>query len=153
MHQSSPVQRLWYGLDHQSFYLRLDFQTGVKFGEDLPPELNLFWFYENKQMINSRMPLVELPDEAPLNYRFHHHLAVNLLTQTVWFQEAGEYDKWHSRATRAQVGIDTCLELSIPWADLQVDPDSALRIVAVLSDGGRYRQYLPENALIPITSP
>jgi alpha-amylase/alpha-mannosidase (GH57 family) len=153
MHQSSPVQRLWYGLDHQSFYLRLDFQTGVKFGEDLPPELNLFWFYEHKQMINSRMPLVELPDEAPLNYRFHHHLGVNLLTQTVWFQEAGEYDKWHSRATRAQVGIDTCLEISIPWADLQVDPDSALRIVAVLSDGGRYRQYLPENALIPITSP
>ncbi len=153
MHQSSEIQRLWYGLDHINFYLRLDFRAGVRPGIDCPPELNLFWFYADRAMRNSPIPLVDLPDEAPLNYQFHHHLGVNLLTQTVWLQEAADNFRWSSRATRAQIGLDKCLEISIPWADLQVHPDYALRMVAVLSDGGRYRQYLPENALIPISVP
>lgn len=29
MHRSSAVQRLFYGLDHLNFYLRLDFKTGL----------------------------------------------------------------------------------------------------------------------------
>jgi len=153
MHQSSAVQRLWYGYDHQNLYLRLDFQSGIKPGVDCPPELNLLWYYENHSTFNSPLPLVDLPDEAPLNYHFRHHLGINLLTKTVWFQEAGEHWRWHSRASRSSVALDTCLEVSIPWADLQMEPDSQLRIVAVLSDGGRYRQYFPENALIPVTIP
>jgi hypothetical protein len=104
-------------------------------------------------MANSPVPLVELPDEAPLNYLFHHHLGINLLTQTIWFQQAGEYSRWHSRASRAQVGLESCLELAVPWADLQVDPDWSLRLTLVLSDGGRYRDYMPEHALIPIWVP
>jgi alpha-amylase/alpha-mannosidase (GH57 family) len=153
MHQSSAIQRLWYGVDHLNFYIRLDFKAGTRPGIDCPPELNLLWFYADKPMRNSPIPLVDLPDEAPLNYQFHHHLGVNLLTQTIWFQEAGDDWRWHSRASRAQVGLDTCLEISVPWADLQVEPDYALRIALVLSDGGRYRQYLPENALLPIGVP
>lgn len=153
MHQSSAVQRLWYGYDHQNLYLRLDFQAGIKPGIDCPPELNLLWYYENHPTFNSPLPLVDLPDEAPLNYHFRHHLGINLLTKTVWFQEAGEHWRWNSRASRSSVALDTCLEVSIPWADLQMEPDSQLRIVAVLSDGGRYRQYFPENALIPVTIP
>ncbi len=153
MHQSSAVQRLWYGYDHQNLYLRLDFQAGIKPGIDCPPELNLLWYYENHSTFNSPLPLVDLPDEAPLNYHFRHHLGINLLTKTVWFQEAGEHWKWHSRASRSSVALDNCLEVSIPWADLQMEPDSQLRVVAVMSDGGRYRQYFPENALIPVTIP
>jgi len=153
MHRSSVVQRLLYGVDHLNFYLRLDFQTGAKPGTDIPPELNLLWFYPNRTMHNSPIPLVELPDEAPLNYQFHHHLGINLLTQTIWFQEAAECLRWHSRASRAQVGLDSCLELSVPWADLQIEPDSSLRLLMVLSDGGRFRSYLPENALVPIGMP
>jgi hypothetical protein len=104
-------------------------------------------------MHNSPIPLVDLPDEAPLIYHYHHHLGVNLLTQTVWFQEAGEHFRWHSRASRAQVGIDRCVEISIPWADLQVEPDYALRMVLVMSEGGRYRQYLPEDSMVAIAVP
>jgi alpha-amylase/alpha-mannosidase (GH57 family) len=153
MHQSSNIQRLWYGYDHRNFYLRLDFKTGTKLGTDIPPELNLFWFYDNKPMFNSPIALVEMPDEAPLNYFYHHHLGINLLTQTVWLQEAIEYCRWESRATRAQVGLDRCLEISLPWADLQMEPDSALRLVLAFSDGGRYRQFLPEEGLIGVTIP
>lgn len=153
MHRSTAVQRLWYGLDHLNFYLRMDFKSGVKLGDDLPPELNLLWFYPDRTMHNSPIPLVDLPDEAPLNYLFHHHLGVNLLTQTVWFQEASESLRWQSRASRAQVGVDRCLELAVPWADLQIQPDWSLQLVAVLSDGGRYRSYVPENSLLTLNCP
>lgn len=153
MHQSSTIQRIWYGVNHLNFFVRLDFQSGKKPGIDCPPELNLFWFYPDRMMYNSPIPLVELSDEPPLNFRFRHHLCVNLLTQTVWFQEAGEHSRWHSRASRAEVGLDTCLELAVPWADLNVEPDWAMRLVMVMSDGGRYRSYMPEHALIPIGVP
>ncbi|PSB25924.1 glycoside hydrolase [Stenomitos frigidus] len=153
MHRSSAIQRLWYGVDHLNFYLRLDFKAGAKPGTDFPPELNLLWFYPNQTMHNSPVPLVELPDEAPLNYLFHHHLGVNLFTKTLWFQEAEADCRWQSRMTRAQIGLDTCVELAVPWADLQIQPDWSLQLALVLSDGGRYRSYLPENALVPIGVP
>ncbi len=153
MHQSSPIQRLWYGLDHLNLYLRLDLKAGAKIGVDIPPELNLFWFYVNKPMHNSPLPLVEAPDEAPLNYLFHHHLGINLLTQTKWFQEAGEHLRWHPRLTRAQVGLDRCLELSIPWADLQMEPDTTLQMSIILSDGGRFKETLMKEQMIALTIP
>lgn len=153
MHRSSAIQRLWYGVDHLNFYLRLDFKVGSQPGSDFPPELNLLWFYPNQTMHNSPIPLAELPGEAPLNYLFHHHLGINLLTQTLWFQEAEADLGWQSRMTRAQLGFDTCLELAIPWADLQIQPDWSLQLVLVLSDSGRYESYLPENALVPIGVP
>jgi alpha-amylase/alpha-mannosidase (GH57 family) len=153
MHKSSAIQRLWYGVDHLNFYLRLDFKSGVRPGVDCPPELNLLWFYPDKTMHNSPAPLENLPDEPPVNYMFHHQLAVNLLTRTIQFQEAGESYQWHPRFSRAQVGLDKCLELAIPWADLQVGPDYPLRLILVLADRGSYHSYLPENALIPIDVP
>ncbi|MBD1821619.1 glycoside hydrolase [Cyanobacteria bacterium FACHB-DQ100] len=153
MHQSSSIQRLWYGVDHLNFYLRLDLQTGVQIGKDIPPELNLFWYYANQPMHNSPIPLVDVPNQAPLNYHFHHHLGVNLLTQTIWLQEAGEHFRWQSKASRAQLGVDRCVEIAIPWADLQVQPDYSLQLIAVFSEGGRYRQVLPEDEVIAIVVP
>jgi len=153
MHRSSAVQRLWYGVDHLNFYLRLDFQSGIRPGIDCPSELNLLWFYPDRTMHNSPVPLAELPDEAPLNYLFHHQLGINLLTQSIQFQEAGEHHQWHPRFSRAQVGLDKCLEVAVPWADLQIQPDYPLRLILVLADQGRFRTYLPENALIPIEVP
>ncbi len=153
MHNSSAIQRLWYGVDHLNFYLRLDFQTGVQPGRDFPPHLNLLWFYPERTMHNSPMPLENLPDAPPMNYMFHHQLEINLLTQSVQFQEAGEHLEWHPRFSRAQVAIDRCLEVAVPWADLQMPPDCPLQLILVLSDEGDFKSYLPENALIPIEVP
>ncbi|MBD1939516.1 glycoside hydrolase [Microcoleus sp. FACHB-68] len=153
MHRSSAVQRLWYGVDHLNFYLRLDFKSGTQPGKDCPSELNLLWYYPDRTMHNSRAPLASLPDEAPVNYSFHHHLGINLVTQTSWFQEAGEHHQWHPRAGRAQVALDKCLEIAIPWADLPMNPDWSLRLVLMLSDAGQFRDYVPENSLIPIEMP
>ena len=153
MHRSSAIQRLWYGVDHLNFYLRLDLQTGVKPGQDFPTQLNLLWFYPNRTIHNSPIPLDDLPDESPVNYLFHHHLEINLLTQSIHFQEAGENHQWHPRISRAQVALDKCLEVAVPWADLQIPPDSPLRLILVMADSGRFSSYLPENALIPINVP
>ncbi|MBL1201550.1 MAG: glycoside hydrolase [Nostoc sp. GBBB01] len=153
MHNSSVVQRLWYGVDHLNFYLRVDFKNGVVPGQNLPTELNLLWYYPDKTMVNSPVPLADVPDTAPVNYLFHHLLEINLLTQSIYFREAGDNYQWHPRTSRAQAALNTCLELAVPWADLQVPPDYPLRLILVLADEGRFCNYFPENALIPIEVP
>ncbi|HEY9645812.1 MAG TPA: glycoside hydrolase [Chroococcidiopsis sp.] len=154
MHQSSVIQRLWYGVDHLNFYLRLDFKVGTQPGVNFPPELHILWFYPNRPMHNSPMPLAEAPDEAPLNYLFHHHLGIDLTTKAIWFQEAGDFHQWFSHPTRAQVGLNSCLEIAIPWADLQsVGPDWSLQVVVVSAENGRFVSHVPENAMIPLSVP
>jgi alpha-amylase/alpha-mannosidase (GH57 family) len=153
MHRSSDLQRLWYGVDHLNFYLRLDFRSGVQLGKDIPGELHLLWFYPDRIMHNSPAPLAELPEEEPLNYLFHHHLGINLLTGSSWFGEAVEHYQWYPRVSRAQVAINQCLEVAVPWADLQVGPDYPLRLVLILADNGIYRSYAPENTLVPLQVP
>jgi len=153
MHRSSTVQRLWYGVDHLNFYLRLDFQTGVQPGKDIPPELHLLWFYPNRTMHNSPAPLAELPDEAPLNYLFHHQLGINLLSQSCWLQEAQEHYQWHPRASSAKVALNRCLEVAVPWEDLHIEPDYQLQLVMILADNQIFRSYLPENKLVSLQAP
>jgi alpha-amylase/alpha-mannosidase (GH57 family) len=154
MHRSSVVQRLWYGVDHLNFYLRIDFKAGAKPGIDFPPELHFLWFYPNRLLYNSPAPLIALPNEPPLNYLFHHHLGMNLLSHTHWFQEAGESYQWQSRDSHAQVAFSSCLEVAVPWADLQtIEPDWSLRLVGILADEGRYSSYLPEDTLISVDVP
>ncbi|HEY9643423.1 MAG TPA: glycoside hydrolase [Coleofasciculaceae cyanobacterium] len=154
MHRNSLVQRILYGVDHLSFYLRLDFKAGAQPGVNFPAELHLLWFYPNHAMPISPAPVAKLPDTPPLNYAFHHHLGINLLTQSVWFQEAGDRAQWHSHLSRAKVAFNTCLEVAIPWADLQIlEPDWDLRLVVILADEGRYVSYLPEDQLVPVQVP
>ncbi|NJN59987.1 MAG: glycoside hydrolase [Leptolyngbyaceae cyanobacterium SL_5_9] len=154
MHRSSLVQRLWYGVDHLNFYLRLDFKAGTRPGVDIPSELHLLWFYPDRTMHNSPPPLAKLPDEPPANYLFHHHLGVNLITQSTWFQEAGEHYQWHSHPSRAKAAVGSCLEVAVPWADLHtVEPDWSLQLVLILAEDGCYRNYLPENTLVPLQVP
>jgi alpha-amylase/alpha-mannosidase (GH57 family) len=154
MHQSSAVQRLWYGVDHLNLYVRLDFKTGAKPGISLPSELHLLWFYPDRPVAISPIPLEKLPDTAPLNYSYHHHLGINLMTQSAWLQEATDGNEWHSRMTRAKVAFDACLEVAIPWADLStVEPDWPLRLLLVLANDGSYRDHVPNDTLIPVDVP
>ncbi|MEM1392194.1 MAG: glycoside hydrolase [Cyanobacteria bacterium P01_H01_bin.150] len=150
MHVSSPIQRLWYGLDQCNFYLRMDFQAGIQPTKDLASELNLLWFYPNKIMHNSCSPIAETPDIAPVNYLFHHHLQINFSTRSIKFQQAGEHFQWYSRETHARAALNNSLEIAVPWLDLQQPPESPIRLVLVLSDEGHFRNYLPENSLIAI---
>ncbi|MGB8699596.1 MAG: glycoside hydrolase, partial [Thermosynechococcaceae cyanobacterium] len=98
MHRSSPIQRLWYGLDHLNFYFRFDFQGGKQPGADCPPEIHLFWYYPSQTMYNSPIPLGEVPNTAPVNYSFHHHLGVYWPNGTVWLEEAADFHQWQGRS-------------------------------------------------------
>ncbi|MBD3880929.1 glycoside hydrolase [Phormidium tenue FACHB-886] len=154
MHRSSTVQRLWYGVNPLSFFLRLDFQMGTALGTDLPSEMHLLWFYPDRHVPISPAPLAELPDQPPLNYLFHQHLGIHLQSQSTWLQSAGEHYQWHSRQSRVQIAFNTCLEIAVPWADLQfVQPDWSLQLVVMFSDEGRYVSYLPEDSLILVDVP
>lgn len=153
MHRSSAVQRLFYGFDHLNFYLRLDFKAGVEPGKDLPGELHLLWYFPNCINHNSPAPLANLPDEAPLNYHFHHHLGINLVTDSVWLQEAQEHYQWHIRASRAEAAFVQCLEVAVPWADLHLEPDCPLEILAVFANHGEFHSYVPENKFIRLQAP
>jgi alpha-amylase/alpha-mannosidase (GH57 family) len=153
MHRSSEVQRLFYGWDHLNFYLRFDFKAGVKPGRDLPPQLHLLWYYPGISMCVSPIPLSSVPDLAPLNYLYHHHLGVNLQTGSVWLEEAQEGFSWHPRATRADIAFKQCLEIAVPWADLHIEPDDSLHMIAVLADRDEFHSYLPENGLIVLQAP
>ncbi|MBF2020684.1 MAG: glycoside hydrolase [Hydrococcus sp. C42_A2020_068] len=153
MHRSSEVQRLFYGWDHLNFYLRFDFKAGVKPGRDLPPQLHLLWYYPGIPMCVSPIPLSSVPDLAPLNYLYRHHLGINLQTGSVWLEEAQEGFSWHPRATRADLAFKQCLEIAVPWADLHIEPDDSLHLIAVLADRDEFHSYLPENGLIVLQAP
>jgi alpha-amylase/alpha-mannosidase (GH57 family) len=153
MHRSSVIQRLYYGWDHLNFYLRFDLMAGAKPGQDLPAELHLLWYYPGLPMPVNSIPLAKIPDRAPLNYLYRHHLGIHLSTRSLWLEEVRNDFIWHPKATRADVAIDRCIELAVPWADLQIEPDASLHLIAVLGDRGEFRSYLPENGLVNIQVP
>jgi alpha-amylase/alpha-mannosidase (GH57 family) len=153
MHRSSLVQRLFYGLDHLNFYFRFDFKAGSQLGQDIPNELHLLWFYPGINANTSPAPIAGLPDEEPLNYHFRHHLGVNLLSDSIWLQEAGENYFWHPKSSRAYMAFDECVEIAVPWADLHIEPDYPLRLIAILANHGEFHSYIPEKSLVALQSP
>ncbi len=153
MHRATLVQRLFYGVNHFNLYLRLDFQPGFEVGKDLPNELHLFWYYPEIKGAVTSIPLEGLPNEAPLNHQYHHHLGINLLTNSTWLEEVGEDHKWHPRLNRVQIALNKCLEVALPWADLHIYPDSSLQLVAILADHGTFKSVLPEKGLITFKMP
>jgi alpha-amylase/alpha-mannosidase (GH57 family) len=153
MHQASAIQRLWYGADRHQFYLRFDLLTGAKPGVDCPPELHLFWFYPDQPGYNSPMPLSSVPSHSPLNYLYRHHLKIHLIHPLIRFQEALEFSRWQPQATQAQAVIADCIEIGVPWQDLQVYRGWSLSLIAVLARNGQFQNYLPEDRLVTIQIP
>lgn len=154
MHRSSPVQRLWYGVDHLNFYLRFDLQAGQTLGTGDCQELHFLWFYPHQTMHNSPIPLVDLPNQAPLNYLFHHHVCLNLAHGKTIFQEAMPHFQWQPQAHSITHALDTCLEVAVPWQNLpNIHPDWQLQLVVLLANQGCYLEYFPEHHLIPLTVP
>ena len=153
MHRSSKVQKLFYGLDRQNFYLRLDFKAGLQPGKDLPEELHLLWYYPHIAHYNSSAPIAYLPDEIPLNYYFHHHLGINLITESVWLQAAQANGMWQTHPCNAEAVFTRCLEISVPWSNLEIEPNYSLEMIAVFADRGEYHSHIPKDRLICLQAP
>jgi alpha-amylase/alpha-mannosidase (GH57 family) len=153
MHRNTNIQRLYYGWDHLNFYLRFDFRSGLKVGQDLPPELHLLWYYQGVHHPHCPAPLADLPDQPPLNFHFHHHLGINLLTEIAWLEEAQAHYSWHPRPSRAKVCFNQCLEVAVPWGDLHIYPDYRLHLIGVLAEQGQFKEFVPDNELIILQMP
>lgn len=154
MHQATLVHSLWYGLDHLGFYLRLDLSSQALLPDYLHHwQLHLFWFYPEQTQTISPAPIADLPDVAPLNYLFHHHLNINLgLGKTTLYQAIPHY-QWQKLPHTAQFALDESMELAIPWSDLGIYPNTATALVIMLSHDGTFQTSLPECTIIPIDIP
>ncbi len=76
-----------------------------------------------------------------------------MFTQTCWLEEAEEDFQWHSRYCNAQLAIDNCIEVAVPWSDLHLDPDYELHLLTMLADDGQFKEHFPENQLIRLQTP
>lgn len=152
MHRNSVIPRMFYGWDHLNFYFRFDLQPDLKL-ENLPSELHLFWFYPGVNGHNSPIPLIGLPEQAPINYSYRYHLGINLKARTYWLQEAGGNYSWYSRNCRAEIALQKCIEIAVPWGDLHIEPDLELQLIAVLAENGQFKESLSEKSLIRLQAP
>jgi alpha-amylase/alpha-mannosidase (GH57 family) len=154
MHQSSIVRRLWYGLDHFNFYLRLDLSEALlKLPLAQMPTLHLLWFYPEKTHYNSPILLQGLPQISPLDYLFHHHLEIDLAQGSMILQEAIAAQDWQNLATNATMALDQCLEVALPWYDIRIEPQSLAKLVVLLSRDRIFQMSLPEYTIIPVDVP
>ncbi len=158
MHRNSVVRRLWYGFDHFSLYLRLDFNSVVQ----RPKQLQVLWFYPNCVTVNSSIPLQGLPAEAPLNYLYRHLLKLSLpppgsgqhpATVEAQLLQAGEYHTWHPINHQVKAVVDACLEVAIPWSNLGAQPGQELQFVIVAADGETFQEGIPPKATIALRRP
>jgi hypothetical protein len=116
--------------------------------------LHLLWYYKDEPMVNSQIPLEQVPDQAPLNYLFHHHAQFHLGQGRISLQEAWADHHWHEHEQhQVQMGLETCLEVAVPWRDLTVCPDWSMQLLVVVSQAGQFVDSYPEERLIPFTVP
>ncbi len=80
-------------------------------------------------------------------------MGINLITDSVWLQEAHNYGQWHIRICRAEAAFNQCLEISVPWADLHIEPDYYLEILAIFADHGEFHSFIPEDKFIRLQRP
>ncbi|MBR8831506.1 MAG: hypothetical protein N5P05_003147 [Chroococcopsis gigantea SAG 12.99] len=153
MHQSTIVQRLFYGWDHVGFYLRFDFKAGAQPKKDLPSHLHLLWYFDNIHRLQSPIPLKGVPQRPPLDYGYHYHLGVDLSSEAICFQRAGEYHHWDTETSGAKASFNECLELIIPWHDMHIEPDYNLHLVAILAEDGQFKEFVPQDQLVLMKRP
>ncbi len=160
MHRTSPIRRLWYGFDHFHLYLRLDFSSAVQ----RPQQIQIYWFYPNRISVNSLIPLEGLPNEAPLSYHYRHALHLDLngnrtpldqepLPLDLRLLEADANHTWRELSNQVQAALDMCLEISIPWSDLSVQPGHDTQFVLITTESNTFREAIPPKATIAVRVP
>lgn len=144
------LKKLWYGYNHFYFYLRLDF---VSTELAKLPHVHLCFFYPGRIHFISPIPLHHVPDVAPANYLFHHHLAIvpQATQATLW--QAVPFHQWQRRETGAIVKLQNCLEIGVPWADLIPETGVSLRCVIFFSQDVTFQTCLDQKGIISVEVP
>lgn len=147
MHRASSVQRLWYGADQRYFYLRLDF------GAERPAVVQIYWFYPHLIHYNSNIDLRDRPGEGPVSYQFRHKFEIDLLHRHCQLFAAGEFNKWYPVPTSTRFALQECLEVAVPWDDLEITSGVHPQFVVVLARDGRFEAVIPETTTLEVQVP
>ncbi len=149
MHRASVIRRLWYGFDHFHLYLRLDFSTS----QQRPSHVRVAWYYPDQTTLNSPLDVENLPSEAPLSYHYRHQLVVDLDQLQSTFLEAAEYLGWQAVPNKVQFAVDRCLEMAIPWQDLQIQPGQDTDFVVLTCKADQFVEAVPPQQVLAVKVP
>ncbi len=147
---SSTLKKLWYGINHFYFYLRLDFVSTSL--EELP-QVHLCYFYPGRMHFISPIPLHHVPDVSPANYLYHHHLTIVPQSQEVSLWQAIPLHQWQKIATTTKVKLKNSLEVAVPWQDLVPETGLSVRCVIFFSQDGTFQACLNHQGIISIEVP
>jgi alpha-amylase/alpha-mannosidase (GH57 family) len=147
MHQATTIQRIWYGTDYVNLYLRVDPGAGM------PQVLQLYLYYPNQINHTSPIQLPDAPDEPPLNYRFRHMLELHLAQGETIFKEAQEFGGWVERPTQTRFAVGQCVEVAIPWLELQMTSGQRAQWSLVLVRNGSYEAHFPLDGTVEVQIP
>jgi alpha-amylase/alpha-mannosidase (GH57 family) len=145
------VRKLWYGCDHFHLYLRMDFNLA----EERPPHIRVYWSYPQTASIHPfTPPLSGTPDQPLLNYPFRHALQVFLWPNLqVKLLEAKDAHHWQEIPQQVHSALDTCLELSIPWTNLAIQPGRDIQFVVVVINQEEIKEVIPASNLLMMKVP
>lgn len=121
MFENVPISRIYYGMNTHQFFVRLDWR-------EQPEQVDFYFYYPQKTNRTSPIPDRHLAEESPYNYRFTHWLS---MYHGLSLRQAREYDQWFSKNIDANYSIGTCLELILPWSDLNLLPGERVCWVAL----------------------
>ncbi|MEB3161210.1 MAG: hypothetical protein VKL20_07100 [Synechocystis sp.] len=141
------VKNLYYGHNPHSLYFRLDFRCPLD-GVD-PDELHLWWYYPGVSHANAPAAIATLPDQAPLNYYFHHHCLVNLSSQQSWHEVAINAATWQRSPQRPKViQQDDILVVTLPVELLAQPRNPTLHLLVLLADQGEFHSLISGDRLL-----
>ncbi|MBE9203166.1 hypothetical protein IQ218_06515 [Synechocystis salina LEGE 06099] len=144
------VQQIYYGHDRQRLILRLDFQRLLP--ELHPDELHLAWYYPYLPHGHAPLAIAALPDQAPLNYYFHHHCRINLHHLQSHHEIAVGPNRWHPNPQRPQlVHQDEILVVVIPMTALPETRPDRLHLLLLLAEQGEFMANLSGENLLEWT--
>jgi alpha-amylase/alpha-mannosidase (GH57 family) len=175
MHRVSLIPTVGYGCDRQACYLRLDPPSGQTWATAAISTVQIAWYYGDRPLPSSPVPLGNIPAAAPAAYGFHHclHLHRDETLTTPSDPATGAAPSiispgsWQGRLERAigdqqwepvaidgvRVRGDRTLEVAIDWDALGVEPGWHLHIVVLWSRAGVYQDHLPAQEPIHIPVP
>jgi len=139
---ADPIAKtLYYGQNPQFLYLRLDFHRPLDQVD--PDELHLWWYYPGVPHAHAPAAIASLPDQAPLNYYFHHHCLVNLQSHQAHHEIAINPVTWQRSHQRPKViAQDQTLVVSLPVELLAQPRNPTLHLLVMLADQGEFYSLL-----------
>ncbi len=141
------VESVHYGNDHQSLMMRLDFTRMLP--ELEPDELHFWWYYPQLPHAYAPVAIASLPDQAPLNYYFHHHCRINLHHLQSHHEIAVGPNRWQPSPHRPQlVHEGQTLVVILPMTFLPETKPPALHLLMLLAQQGEFLANLSGDSLL-----